>query len=138
MDNAHKFIGEFTDWAKKQDEILGTLLVGSYARGTARPDSDIDIVIITNNPDIYANNNDWVTSFGKVKEFKDEDYKIVKGKRVFYENGLEVEYGITTPVWVKIDPVDPGTYRVISEGSKILCDKDEILKNLIDDVNYSR
>ena len=104
--NAEQFITEFTEWAKEQDEILGVLLVGSYARNSARPDSDIDLVIITNKPEIYLNDDRWIKNFGVVKQIREEDYKMVQARRVFYKNGLEVEYGITTKEWVKVDPID--------------------------------
>lgn len=71
-------------------------------------------------------------NLGEIKEIIEEDYKMVQAKRVFYENGLEVEFGVTTPEWVKTDPVDSGTERVIKEGAKILYDKEEILKSLFE------
>ncbi len=132
--NTQQFIAEFTRWAEVQDEILGVLLVGSYARNSAKPDSDIDLVIITNKPEIYLNDDRWIKNFGVVKEIRDEDYKLVQARRVFYENGLEVEYGITTKEWAKTDPIDEGTERVIKDGAKILADKSAILNKLVNKV----
>lgn len=44
---------ELREWAAKQNDITGVLLVGSHARGQAREDSDVDVVILANilNPD---------------------------------------------------------------------------------------
>ncbi len=125
------FITEFIKWAESQSEILGVLLVGSYARNKARPDSDIDLVIITSNPETYLGNNEWIENFGEIKEVINEDYKMVQAKRAFYGNGLEVEFGITTKEWAKINPIDSGTERVIKDGAKILLDKTGMLKDLI-------
>ena len=44
------FLSKVVSWASKQDSVLGVSLVGSYARGQARLDSDIDLVIISNEP----------------------------------------------------------------------------------------
>ncbi|MBI2599753.1 nucleotidyltransferase domain-containing protein [Candidatus Daviesbacteria bacterium] len=125
-----EFLTEFIHWVKKQREILAVVLVGSYARGTAKPDSDIDLVIITNDPKAYLDNGDWMKIFGEIREIKNEDFKFVQARRVFYQNGLEVEYGITTPEWVNTNPVDLGTKKVITAGAKILYDKDGVLKSL--------
>lgn len=134
MFDVNQFLSKFTEWANGQEEILAVALVGSHARGLARPDSDVDLVIITDKPETYLNSDQWVKNFGEVKELKKEDYKLVQARRVLYQNGLEVEYGITTSEWAKTDPVDPGTKRVITDGLKILYDKNGILKSLLDAV----
>ncbi len=126
-----QFLEKFKQWAANQDNIKAVALVGSYARGTAEPDSDVDLVIITNNPKSFLENDLWLQKFGQVKGIKNEDWGLVRSKRVFYENGLEVEFGITTPEWAKINSVDPGTKKVISDGLKILYDKDCSLQKLL-------
>src|SRR3954447_7942599 len=47
-------IARVTRWAADRDDILGLLLVGSYARNAARPDSDLDLVVLTNETGRYA------------------------------------------------------------------------------------
>ena len=44
------FLTEVVAWASKQDSVIGVSLVGSYAHGQARPDSDVDLVILSNKP----------------------------------------------------------------------------------------
>lgn len=134
MFDVNQFLTKFTEWAKNQEEILTVALAGSHARGVARTDSDVDLVIITDKPETYLNSDQWVKNFGEIKGLRKEDYKLVQARRVFYQNGLEVEYGITTSGWAKTDPVDPGTKRVINGGLKILYDKNGILKPLLDAV----
>ncbi len=34
-------------WARTQPDIRALLLVGSWARDAARPDSDVDLVVLT-------------------------------------------------------------------------------------------
>ena len=47
-------------FAESEKDIIGLALVGSYARGEAREDSDIDFVIITSNPDTYLDSDEWI------------------------------------------------------------------------------
>ena len=123
MKNQENFIVRFTNWVETQNDIDGAILVGSYAHGTARADSDLDLVIITNHPNKYLEQNDWINELGNVTTVKDEDFGMVQVKRVFFEDGLEVEFGFTTPEWLNVNPIDPGTQRVLADGYKIFNDK---------------
>lgn len=46
-------------WVDEKPDILGIALVGSHARNEARIDSDIDLVILCKEPNIYFNNVLW-------------------------------------------------------------------------------
>lgn len=124
------FLNNVEQWVNQNDDIKSLILVGSYARGEAREDSDVDLVIITTNPDVYINNY-FIDNFGKVKESKKEDWGRVTSIRAFYaDNGLEVEFGITTPIWIE-KPLDEGTFRVLSDGYKVIVDKEDYFKDII-------
>ncbi len=43
-------ISSVRDWAIRQGDILAAAVVGSYARGTERPDSDVDLVLLVADP----------------------------------------------------------------------------------------
>src|SRR5258706_8345171 len=132
MDFTQTFFQQFIEWVKTEENILGVALVGSHARKDAKEYSDIDLMIIATDPQYYLNNNSWINRFGQVKEngIKDEDLGLVKTKRVFYENGIEVEFNFASKEWTKTNPIDPGTKKVMSNGNKILIDKKGLLKNL--------
>lgn len=91
----HDFLDAFVAWAGGHGDVQGIALVGSYARGGARDDSDIDLVILTDQPQVYLEDPRWMEHFGTVKEYQTEDYGKLISIRVFYQNGIEVEYGIT-------------------------------------------
>lgn len=137
MTQVYRFLQEFKDWASKQENILGAVLVGSYARDAAKETSDIDLVIITKNPSFYLDDNSWMEQLGEIKRdgIKDEDWGLVKTKRVFYENGIEAEFNIATEEWAKTNPVDKGTKKVMTDGNKILVDKEGMLKKLINAID---
>ncbi len=115
------FLSQVVRWAETRSEVLGVALVGSHARGQARPESDIDLVLLTTNPTYFIQNSAWVEAFGPVQSISVEDYRLLTSLRVFYADGPEVEFGLTTPQWAAL-PLDAGTRRVLSDGHQILYD----------------
>jgi predicted nucleotidyltransferase len=109
------FLSAVVQWASAQPDIIAVALVGSYARGTARPTSDVDLVILTTCPQRYVQVTDWAATFGPIAQQAIEDWGKVTSLRVWYDRGQEVEFGITTPEWVA-HPIDEGTWKVISDG----------------------
>ncbi len=116
------FIDHFVQWAAAQSEILAVALVGSHARNAAREDSDVDLVIITDEPQKYLAYTEWTGTFGIVAKQQREDYGRLTSLRVWYQNGLEVEYGITTRAWAQI-PLDEGKRQVIENGMRVLFER---------------
>lgn len=110
------FLEKFINWSKEEGNILAVVLVGSYAREAQRPDSDIDLVIITQNPKVYLVSDNWTKTFGEVMKISNEDWGLVQVRRVFYKNALEVEFGITTKDWLD----NPGSKKIIEKGMKML------------------
>jgi len=47
------FLDTFAGWAKTRGDILGVAVVGSYARGTTSPTSDLDLLVLTTSPVDY-------------------------------------------------------------------------------------
>ncbi len=102
------FLDAFVSWASAQPDVHGIALVGSYARNAAREDSDIDLVLLTDQLRTYLEDIQWIERFGAPEKHQVEDYGKLASLRVWYQNGLEVEYGITTPDWAAL-PLDEGT-----------------------------
>lgn len=114
------------EWATDQAGICGVAVVGSYARGTATAESDLDLVILCDEPHELLADGDWVNRFGVCESIEIESYGIVTSIFAGYEWGLEVEFGITPRLWADL-PVDDGTARVISDGMKIHYDPEGLL-----------
>jgi len=95
---------------------------GSYARGDARADSDVDFCILTRSPHSLLVDRAWIYGFGANARFVGpvEDYNLVQSIRVFYDL-LEAEFGITDEKWMRL-PIDRETAGVINDGLKIFYD----------------
>ncbi len=135
-EKVERFLSRVVSWANKQDFILGISLVGSYARNTARPDSDVDLVILAARPTKLLADSKWLLEFGEFVSKKHEDYGLVQSVRVLYQNGLEVEYGITTLEWTKTKPIDVETSKVVIDSMRILYDPKNAFKHLQDAINH--
>jgi predicted nucleotidyltransferase len=119
----------FSRWASGQVDIQAVALVGSYARGTATETSDVDLVVVANQPDLYLQDRTWPEAFGEVVNQRVEDYGKLISLRVQYADKLEVEYGLTDASWAEI-PLDEGTREVISGGMKVLFERRPLLSNI--------
>ena len=122
----NKFLNEVTQWAFARTDIQALALVGSYARNAARETSDIDLVLIALKRDRYLHNLDWIKRFGNVEKYQIEDYGLLTSVRVWYVDGLEIEYGLTGEIWAA-EPLDDGTRRVIEDGMQILFERSDLL-----------
>jgi predicted nucleotidyltransferase len=122
----HDFLDAFVSWAEAQPDVHGIALVGSYARNAAREDSDIDLVLLTDQPQKYLEDIRWIERFGAPEKHQVEDYGKLISLRVWYPNAPEVEYGITTPDWAAL-PLDDGTRQVISDGMFVLSERGSLL-----------
>jgi predicted nucleotidyltransferase len=119
--NVDAFLEKFICWAKEQSDIEGAALIGSYARGTAIENSDVDLMILTSNTSRYLNNKEWLSVFGEIGRSQNETWGVVETVRAFYRTGLEIEYNFAAPSWAAL-PVDSGTRRVVNDGIKVVFD----------------
>ena len=124
-----EFIDQLRIFAINHAEIESVIIVGFYARGTNKETSDLDLCIITNAKNKMVETPDFVKEFGIVKNMQIEYYGACISIRVWYENGLEVEFGLVGPSWIKM-PLDGGTRKVLNDGYKVVVDKRGHFKNL--------
>jgi len=115
-------------WAEEHDDVRGVVVVGSWARDAARMDSDVDIVVLTDSS-VHADAQTWTRLLdGQVIRL--QPWGPLREIRLQRPSGLEVEMGIAPLSWANTDPVDAGTYRVISDGFHIVYDPDGALAAL--------
>jgi predicted nucleotidyltransferase len=121
MENINEFLGQISIWASSRSEVTAITLVGSYARGDAHPDSDVDLVIILENRKSLIDDNKWPQLFGVINIQSWEDWGKVQSLRVHYESGLEVEFGLVDETWLA-SPIDEGTRSVLMHGVVVIYD----------------
>ncbi|AIA08561.1 nucleotidyltransferase domain-containing protein [Streptomyces noursei] len=124
-------IARLTRWARGREDIVGLLLVGSCARNAPRPDSDIDVVLLTTDEPRYLHDTAWAKELGLGELIRAQSWGAITERRYSTASGLEVEVGVGAPTWAKTDPVDPGTHRVVTDGARLLHDPAGILSNLL-------
>jgi predicted nucleotidyltransferase len=123
-------VDRVTRAAAARPDVLGLLLAGSTARGTARPDSDVDLVLLTTDPARYADGA-WTDALGLGTRLRTRSWGAVTEWRYATASGLEVEINVGSPDWARTDPVDPGTRRVVTDGARPLHDPRGLLAALL-------
>jgi len=109
-------------WAASRPDVHGVALVGSHARQAATPESDVDLILVCDHPPALLDDADWIHAFGVPQRTAREDWGRVTSLRVWYADGLEVEFGIADHSWASA-PLDAGTRRVLEDGLVVLFDR---------------
>jgi predicted nucleotidyltransferase len=120
-------IDAVTLWASGRPDVVGLLLVGSCARGAARPSSDVDFVLLSTRP--YSA---WDSDPAIGELTRTRSWGPITERRFVTSSGLEVELNVGTPDWAAVTPVDPGTLRVVNDGARVLHDPAGLLTVLLD------
>src|SRR6266542_5736970 len=98
MPTLARLLQAVTAWASARNDIIGLALVGSYARGTANAESDIDLVLLTPAPNAFRESLNWLTeidwsSLGvSVNSTRDAQYGAVWSRHAQLSNGVRVEF----------------------------------------------
>lgn len=133
-------LSRVVEWAESRSNIMAVALVGSWARGTAREDSDIDLMFLTPDATEYRNEEEWIHEIGwevlasKVDSWEDREYGLVWSRHIYLENKTEVEFSFGPLNWAATQPIDRGTLGVVKDGCKILYDPATLLAELIAEV----
>ena len=124
-----RFLSKLKTYGEDTSYIESIVLVGSYANGREKEDSDIDIVIITSNKASMIKNPNFINEFGNIAKKQIEYYKACTSIRSWYKDGKEIEFGIVDSSWIK-PPLDKGTYNVLSNGYEVIIDKKGYFKDI--------
>lgn len=122
-------IESIKSWASKEPQIAAILLVGSYARGEAAEESDVDLILLSDQRSAFLTDTTWIQRFGYVERKAVEDWGGVTSLRIWYEKSLEVEFGFAMESWAS-QPLDPGTKRLLLDGYKVIADRAGLFNNL--------
>jgi len=120
------FLFELQRWAATEAGIHAIGLIGSYAHTTATEVSDVDLIVVVSSPNIYLKYRQWTWLFGNVVREQTELYGRCTSLRVWYDEGMEVEYGFVDESWAAL-PVDDETRKIISDGMKVMFERQPLL-----------
>ena len=117
-------------WAAQRHDIRALALVGSWARGTARQDSDVDLILLSVEPETYVDGSDWLRGLAEGSLLAPKPWGAITERRLVLTGGLELDIGIGTPSWAGVSPADQGTQSVVARGFGSLYDPDDLLARL--------
>lgn len=124
---AARVIDRVADWSTTQSDLAASLVVGSYAYGRPRMGSDIDLVLLFQDPDARLADLGFLNALlPKGRLFRSEQWGPMHERRVRLPSGLQVEVGISSPQWAAV-PVDPGTAKVLTDGCRVLFDPEGLV-----------
>jgi predicted nucleotidyltransferase len=120
-------------WAAQQPDVRAVAVVGSWARGTPRMDSDVDVVVLTDRTQRYAEREDWVAAAAgeAAPVVRSQAWGELRERRVRLASGFEVEFGFVHPGWARTVPVASGPAKVACGGMVRLYDPAGILGGLL-------
>jgi hypothetical protein len=116
--------------------------VGSWARGDGRPDSDLDLLIIADDPAVYRLSHDWpyhlpLPEMFRVLSYKDVAYGAVWSRHLSLQPRGELELTFGPVSWASTDPIDRGTRDIVASGFRVIVDKDGDLERLTEAIQKS-
>ena len=111
-------------WLEKEGDIKAALLIGSYARGEERIDSDVDFIFVVDDIEHWTKNTSWVKKFGKVLSVSSEQFEEVSALRVYYQDTNELEFGFVNEEWLQ-KPYVKATQEALDSGMKVLLDSNK-------------
>ena len=126
-----------TDWARQRPDITGLAMIGSWASGRARPDSDLDLVLLTDRQSEFRRDRDWPDAIAwdragfAVEGWEDASYGALWSRHIMLVPRAALELSFAGPSWASLDPIEPGTLRIVEEGCRILIDKSGALADLV-------
>jgi rhodanese-related sulfurtransferase len=128
-----RFLAHATGWAQARD-VAAAGLAGSWARGDAVQESDVDLIVLAERPAAFTESEGWVGELGATGVVRRRDWGAITERRLALPSGLEVEVGIGEPGWASVEPLDPGTTHVVRDGFRALHDPHGLLARLVDAV----
>ena len=123
-------------WAIKRSQINSFAVVGSWARKQTHPNSDLDLMFLASNPELFFEDLTWFNYIPwenvnlTIDRYYDRIYGVVRSRHFVFQSGQRIEFSFGSLEWAKINPIDPGTYRVVSDGMRIIVDRHQLLENL--------
>jgi hypothetical protein len=127
-----RILADVRSWAARQPTIRALAVAGSWAHNRARMDSDVDLVALCADPELYLGDGAWSREFAPDAVPMDtRSWGPLTERRFILRSRLEIDFGVAPLSWAGLDPIDDGTRAVVLDGITILHDPDLLLTHLI-------
>jgi aminoglycoside 6-adenylyltransferase len=127
MDEAGSFLAAVTAWGRRRPDVHAALLIGSHARSQAAADqwSDIDLVLVVDQPATYLDDASWLGAFGQPLLTFLEPTAVggFTERRVLFATGQDVDFALLplTAAHELAGRAELGA--VLGRGFRVLVDK---------------
>jgi aminoglycoside 6-adenylyltransferase len=114
------------DWASERDDVRAAIVVGSRARTDTPADrwSDLDIILIVDDPAPYAESAAWVSEFGTpALTFLEETLLGQRERRVLYEDGEDVDFPLFPVSALERLEQSENAAALLARGYRMLADE---------------
>jgi uncharacterized protein len=138
LDDVKALTVALANWAIERDDIRAMAMLGSWVRGNPRPDSDLDLLLLSDLASDYQRGSAWLTEIDfqnagfQLRSTERAIYGVVWSQHVHLAPAAEVELTFAKCSWARTDPVDNGTRVVVNDAFRIIFDQEGILARLVD------
>jgi aminoglycoside 6-adenylyltransferase len=116
-----------TEWAAEREDVKAAVVVGSRARRDVPADrwSDLDVILIVDDPEPYAEDASWVAEFGRpVLTFLEETpMDGQRERRVLYETGEDVDFPLFPVSALERLEQSENAAHLLARGYRVLVDR---------------
>ena len=121
------------DWAREREDVRALLVVGSQARANVPADrwSDLDVVLIVDDPEPYAEHPSWIREFGQpVLTFLEDTPVGQRERRVLYESGEDVDFPLFSVTALELLEQSENAAHLLARGYRVLIDRIALAERL--------
>lgn len=134
-----EMIDRFLSWAERRPDVRAGVILGSWVRNEMPADSmsDLDLLVIVNDPSVFLSESSWLLTFGEpcltfVEPTATGNFK---ERRAAFRDGKDIDFSLV-PVQALEQMVEQQIPAEIADvfrrGFEILVDKDRLAERLAD------
>ncbi len=126
MNRFSSMIENFVLWGRQNDDLYAAFMIGSQAREDHPADqySDLDLVMVVENPDDYLLSDSWLEQIGKFHiSFTEDTVGGAKERRILFEHALDVDFVILPKSHFNAIIGSGEIGGILERGCRILIDK---------------
>jgi len=141
---ADETLARIVEWANSRRDVQAVILLGSQARAEHKADqwSDIDVVLLVDDPDRYLGSAAWLDDLGSPLVTTVEAWALGGGleRRALFRSGMDVDFAFVeaavAPYLVAMTD-EPQVQKILGRGFRVLVDKTDFIKATLDGLTYA-